>query len=173
MPVNLELKACIPERSPAFTRAQACGAEFRGALLQTDTYFQVASGRLKLREQQQGAAELIHYARSEESSERWSDYQRIPVGDPVGLKSVLSTALGVFAVVKKERQLFLYKGARIHIDNVELLGSFLEFEVPHEGTEDPEVLMRELREIFSVDERAVEKRSYSDLILVKSSLRDA
>jgi len=169
MPVNLELKARILENSQTRQRAEECGAEFHGILSQTDTYFHVSSGRLKLREQRKGAAELIYYTRPEHTTERLSNYQKAPIGDLVGLKSMLTAALGVLVVVKKERQVFVYKGARIHLDQVESLGVFLEFEVPCDGSEDPQLLMRELRRIFSVDESSVEKRSYSDLILEKSS----
>jgi predicted adenylyl cyclase CyaB len=170
MPVNLELKARILEGLHVHRRAEECGAELRGTLYQTDTYFHVSSGRLKLREQQQGAAELIHYTRPEQTTERLSDYHKVSLGDPVGLKSLLTAALGVLVVVKKERQVFAYKGARIHLDQVESLGVFLEFEVPCDGNENPQLLMNELRRIFLVEESSVEKRSYSDLILEKSSL---
>jgi predicted adenylyl cyclase CyaB len=169
MPRNLELKARVPSGPAAIARARECGAEFSDTLLQIDTYFHVTSGRLKMREQYARAAELIHYFREENSTERWSDYQRIPIADPSALKSALRGALGILAIVEKERLLFMYKGARIHIDEVKSLGAFLEFEVPANGSELPEALMRELRMIFGVVEQDVEKGSYSDLILVKSS----
>ena len=43
---------------------------------------------------------------------------------------MLGNALGVLAVVKKRRTLLVLDGTRIHIDNVEQLGAFLEIEVP-------------------------------------------
>jgi adenylate cyclase class IV len=49
--------------------------------------------------------------------------------DPNELKRLLSAALGVLAVVRKVRSLFLIDITRIHLDQVEQLGSFLEIEV--------------------------------------------
>lgn len=169
MPRNLELKARIPQCSGAVARARDCGARCSGTLLQTDTYFSIPEGRLKLREFHGIGAELISYIRDEQTSERWSDYRKAPITDPTAMKSALGGALGVLVIVEKERQLFIYRGARIHIDDVRELGSFLEFEVPSDGRLPPEELMRELREIFSVADIDVEKGSYSDMILVKSS----
>jgi adenylate cyclase class IV len=173
MPRNLELKAHIRNASLAVAHARECGAHFSGTLLQTDTYFSMPEGRLKLREFRGAGAELISYVRDEQTNERWSEYRKVPIADPGGMKSALAGALGVLVVVEKERQLFMYKGARIHIDTVGELGAFLEFEVPADGSVPPEGLMRELRENFSVTDVDVEKGSYSDLILAKSSRRGA
>ena len=114
-------------------------------------------------------AELVQYERGEASSERWSRYVKVGVPDPEAIGRALTDALGVLTVVRKERKLFMYKGARIHLDQVEGLGSFIEFEVPSDGQENPAVLMKELRRIFRVDEKAIEKGSYSDILFAKSS----
>lgn len=169
MPVNLELKARVQSRSGAESQARAAGARECGILRQTDTYFNVPKGRLKMREISGTGAELIQYERNEDSNERWSTYRTIPVADPEPLKQTLTEALGIRVVVRKERTLFLHRGARIHVDDVEGIGSFVEFEVPSPGSEDPKALMRELRKIFDINEELVEKGSYSDLILAKSS----
>jgi predicted adenylyl cyclase CyaB len=169
MPVNLELKARIRSCAEARGRAESGGAQFQGILRQVDTYFHVRNGRLKLREHAQGSAELIYYERAEDSPERWSDYMTIPVADPGDLKAALSAALGVLAEVRKERTLFLYRGARIHLDRVEGLGEFIEFEVPVGEAPETAEVMRELRGIFGVADEAVEKHSYSDIILSGSS----
>ncbi len=170
MPTNLELKAHLPSTSTAKTRALEAGAEECGILLQTDTYFHVSNGRLKLRETSGVGAELIQYDRAEDASERWSNYRKIAVSEPELLKRALTETLGVLVVVRKSRALFLYSGARIHLDQVEGLGPFLEFEVPSPGSTDPQALMRELRAIFDVRNELVEKGSYSDLLLAKAVL---
>lgn len=170
MPTNLELKAHLPSKTAAEIQAREAGAEERGVLLQTDTYFRVPNGRLKLREISGVGAELIQYDRAEDSSERWSRYSAIPVSNSDALKQALADSLGVLVVVRKNRKLFVYRGARIHLDEVEGLGCFVEFEVPSPGEEDPLDLMATLRATFSVRDEQVERGSYSDLLLARTPL---
>lgn len=172
MPVNLELKARIASLEAAEARARASGLQFRVILPQVDTYFRVADGRLKLREQKGGPSELIYYERSEDTSERLSTYHTEPVADPARLVQLLSRALGILAVVAKERHLYFYRGARVHLDEVRGLGLFVEFEVPADaqGTEE---IMKELRQLFGIGEADVIKNSYSDMIIGESFSREA
>lgn len=126
---NIEFKTRLEDPKAALARARALGAELWGDLRQTDTYFNVPSGRLKLRETAGLQAELIAYARDEDAGVRTSDYQIARTPDPAPLLDVLTRALGVIAVVRKRRTLVTLDSDRIHIDNVEQLGSFLEIEV--------------------------------------------
>ena len=43
---------------------------------------------------------------------------------------MLTGALGVLATVRKRRTLLVLDGTRLHLDNVEALGAFMEIEVP-------------------------------------------
>ena len=104
------------------------GARPAGLLVQRDTYFHVPRGRLKLREIEGAAAELIQYARPDEPAARASDYVIAPVPHPAPLREALARALGVRAVVAKRRALYLWRHTRIHLDDVESLGAFLELE---------------------------------------------
>jgi predicted adenylyl cyclase CyaB len=167
MPRNLELKASLPSAKDGHAYARAIGAESGGVMKQVDTYFTIAQGRLKLRELEDGPAELIFYRRDESNPERWSDYQKESVGDGKGIKRILTDALGIRVEVRKERYLYIYHGARVHIDEVEGLGTFLEFEVPIGGAEDPEKLTASLRASFHVQVADIIKASYSDLICAK------
>jgi predicted adenylyl cyclase CyaB len=127
---NLEFKARLENTDSMLAVARALGAELWGDLRQTDTYFNVPTGRLKLRETAGYQAELIYYERTEESERRESDYFVTPVPDAASALEVLGRALGVRAVVRKRRTLVLLDTTRIHFDNVEGLGHFLEIEVP-------------------------------------------
>jgi adenylate cyclase class IV len=134
---NLELKVRLADPKAKHARALALGAELWGDLRQTDTYYAVPNGRLKLRETAGLQAELIYYDRDESSPARLSDYETAHSGDGAALRDLLTRALGVLAVVKKRRTLLLIDTTRIHLDNVESLGEFLEIEVPvKEGEED-------------------------------------
>ncbi len=167
---NLELKARVPSIELSLERARGSGAEYAGMLIQVDTYFNVSQGRLKLREAEGGLAELIFYERSEVESERWSNYQKTAVADPDSLKLLLKDALGLRAVVRKQRHLFLLPGARIHIDEVEDLGSFLEFEIAEAGPGECRRRMKSLRQVFEIQEESVIRSSYVDLLLEKKIL---
>ena len=65
---NVELKAVDPDPARTLERALAAGASDEGVIVQRDTYFRVASGRLKLREEEPGEAHLISYARPDDAS---------------------------------------------------------------------------------------------------------
>jgi adenylate cyclase class IV len=163
---NLEFKVRIDDPKALTARAREIGFDLWGDLRQTDTYFDVPRGRLKLRETAGFPAELIFYQREEEGDLRPSDYETAaqPSGD--ALKSMLTAALGVRAVVRKRRTLLLLDTTRMHLDNVDDLGWFLEFEVPVKAEDEAaaaerlEMLLRELRFTWEDGIRA----SYLDLI---------
>lgn len=70
-------------------------------------------------------------------------------------------------VVGKARRLFVHEGVRIHLDRVDELGDFIEFEgVAAEG-DDPRRfadLLDSLREAFGIHEEDLLRESYSDLL---------
>src|SRR5919107_4899314 len=125
---NVELKARDREPARSLERALALGAEDRGELRQRDTYFAAPRGRLKLREQEPGGPELIAYERPDRAGARESRYRLAPVADGAALREALGAALGTTAVVAKRRRLLLWEDVRIHLDEVEGLGAFVELE---------------------------------------------
>ena len=132
---NLEYKARIEAPSLYEARALALGAKATADLRQADTYFTTPNGRLKLREIDGEPGELIAYQRDEQATDRASDYEVFRTREAGALRDLLATALGVLATVRKRRNLLVLDGARIHLDNVEGLGTFLELEVPVHGDE--------------------------------------
>jgi homotetrameric cytidine deaminase len=165
---NLELKARDPDPAGSLERALALGAEDRGELAQRDTYFARARGRLKLREQTPGDAELIQYRRPDEEGPRTSEFRLVPVGEADALREVLNAALGTLVTVAKRRRLLLWEGVRIHLDEVEGLGSFIELESVNG---DPAKLERLRAELALGDPLP---GSYADLLLdTRDALLDA
>src|SRR5919202_297558 len=116
---TVELKARDRDPGRSLERCMALGAEDRGELRQRDTYFAARRGRLKLREQEPGGAELIGYERADAAQARESRYRIAPVAEPEALRDALDAALGTTVVVDKRRRLFLWEGVRIHLDRVE------------------------------------------------------
>ena len=172
---NLEIKARDPDPALSLSRALALGAEDRGEITQRDTYFGRTAGRLKLREQSPGDAELIEYRRPDEAGPRASDYRLVPVSDPDALREALDAALGTLVVVEKRRRLLLWEGVRIHLDEVEGLGSFLELEATdadrdrsgpgRPGPSRTAAKVDRLRADLDVPDERLIAGSYSDLLL--------
>src|SRR5579875_3842216 len=126
--VNLELKARDLDPETTLARCLALGAQDRGLLAQRDTYFAGTRGRLKLREHGGAGGELIHYLRSDAAEPEPSTYVLAPVPETEPLREALDGALGTRIVVAKRRRLLLWENVRIHLDEVEGLGRFIEFE---------------------------------------------
>jgi len=165
MPLNLELKARVESLGRIREIAQRAGAEERVTVRQTDTYFKVNRGRLKLREIDGREAELISYERGEEEQARWSRYEKTPAAEPWRLRTMLCAAIGELVTVRKTRELLLLEGNRIHLDTVEGLGTFIEFEIPAEEEEPARIHMDRLRSLFGISPSDVLLHSYSDMLL--------
>jgi adenylate cyclase len=166
MPKNLEIKARIQSIERSISVARSLGASNEGELHQTDTYFEVDNGRLKLREINQTQAELIYYHRIENETQRLSNFEIYPCRDPQRLKELLKQSIGIKAVVAKKRILYIYESTRIHIDNVEHLGAFIEFEAPVIDSED--IARRTIDFLagkFEIHPKDYVIQSYIDLVL--------
>jgi homotetrameric cytidine deaminase len=165
---NVEVKATDPDPGRSLSVCLELGAEDRGVLVQRDTYFRVAEGRLKLREETPGGAALIQYQRPDRAAARESRYRIAPVEDGPALREALDAALGTLVVVDKERRLLLWKGVRIHLDTVKGLGSFVELEgvAPAESDLSAErENVAQLSEALGLDEGRILAGSYSDQVL--------
>jgi homotetrameric cytidine deaminase len=169
---NVELKARDPNPARSLERALALGAEDKGEIQQRDTYFEGARGRLKLREQQSGGSplwdELIEYSRPDSTDARTSTYRRVPVADAAAVIEALDSAYGTLVTVEKRRRVLLWDGVRIHLDEVEGLGSYIEFEaVAEEGSDlaAERDKVERLRDEIGVEDANLVAGSYSDLLL--------
>jgi adenylate cyclase class 2 len=125
--LNIEIKARCDQ--PFFIREYLKNnrAEFKGTDQQTDTYFNVVNGRLKLRE---GNIEnnLIYYERNNEPGARESNFRLIHVPDAKRLKEALKRSLGIKIIVEKKREIYFIGNVKFHLDEVIGLGSFAEIE---------------------------------------------
>ena len=134
---NLEAKFRLSDHATARAAAIAIGYRPEAVLNQRDTFFVVATGKLKLREEDQRSY-MIGYGRGERDGLQLSEYQMVPVPDPAAMRQLLAGTLGVLAEVRKRRTLLLCRNVRLHLDEVEGLGLLGEIEavVPDGG--DPE-----------------------------------
>ncbi len=140
------------------------GADFVEDLKQSDTYFFVQRGRLKLRENDNGNLELIFYERDESSPAGMLSNYEIFRHPDLQLKELLIKALGVKTIVEKERRLLKFENARIHLDSVKSLGDFLEFEIVSEGDNPHDAILLDiLKRLASPFVLSEVNQSYSDL----------
>lgn len=135
---NIELKYRCADLAEVRRRARELGATDAGVLQQHDVFFDAPLGRLKLRDFGDGRAELISYRRADTPDPRGSDFLVYPVADPAALRATLAHALRSGGAVRKRRHLFLYRHTRIHLDEVEALGEFVELETVMAGQSEHE-----------------------------------
>lgn len=133
---NLELKAKYSHLRRAHALAGTLGAQRHWTKRQIDSYFSVPNGKLKLRQVENEQGELIAYLRPSERNARVSDYTIYNTADPVALKKTLLHVLPPAIDVVKERTLYTWKNVRIHLDQVEHLGCFVEFEAVMQSSRD-------------------------------------
>jgi homotetrameric cytidine deaminase len=167
--VNVELKAVDRDPEATLARCLALGAKDAGGLEQRDTYFMARRGRLKLRiEEGALGGELIAYRREDATEAVTSDYVLAAVAAPEDLAEALEAALGAVVVVSKRRRLFLWEGVRIHLDEVDNLGSFVEFEAVLPGAGDlptAQAKVTRLRAELGIADDALVSVGYADLLL--------
>jgi len=126
---NVEIKARIESVEALLPVALGIAGGTPETIVQDDSFFPCARGRLKLRDFGDGRGELIQYERPDASGPKTSTYVRSPTASPGTLRDALERALGTLGRVRKRRWLLLAGRTRIHLDRVEGLGDFLELEV--------------------------------------------
>jgi adenylate cyclase class 2 len=170
---NIELKARLRDRANALSICEAIGATFWNHIHQVDTYFKVPDGRLKLREADPGGCELVYYRRPNIAGPKGCDYTIEPA-EP-SIKHLLVEALEQLAVVDKIRTLYLWSNVRIHLDLVQGLGDFIEFEAVLDATHndaDGHTKLEMLTIAFGLKPDDHETWSYLDLVLAPSVQQD-
>lgn len=168
MHLNIEIKARCTNPDSIRNYLKNNEADFKGTDHQTDTYFNVPGGRLKLR---QGNIEntLIHYTRENQAGPKASEVSLYKVDNGDVLRNVLLKALGEKVTVEKRREIYFIENVKFHIDEVPGLGSFVEIEaIDTDGTigknrlqEQCEFFMKK----FSIAEADLITDSYSDMLM--------
>lgn len=160
---NLELKVKINSLDAIIEKMNHPDIKETSLLDQKDIYYKVNEGILKLRIEN-GNNTLIFYKRNENEKERWSNYSLIKM-DGDSIPEFLANFFEEIITVKKLRKLFMYKNTRIHLDEVALLGYFLELEaVVTENEEKSKNEFEEIIKILDLDITQEIKCSYKDLL---------
>jgi len=161
----IELKARAEDLQKIRRKLINMGAKHVGTYHQIDTYFEVPTGRLKLRETSgKKEAELIYYEREDKPEPKRSNVYIIKIPNSMNLKNILKKILKATIKVDKIREIYQYKGTQIHLDEVKGLGTFIEFERRiHDLNKDQEAVNNLKKELNITDDH-LESLSYSDLL---------
>ena len=164
---NIEIKARVNNLESVRAKAErlATGGPFSTA--QEDTFFRVVIGRLKLRIVPPAKSELIYYFRPNTTDPAQSRYFRLSVPRPKLVKKICSGVFGIKGVVRKQRTIYLVGDTRIHLDEVEGLGSFVEIEVvlpDGDGAVSGVATVEKMMQALSIDAADLIPTAYIDLL---------
>lgn len=169
--LNIEFKAATNRLAELETLLLQQNPLFIGEDHQVDTYFNVSTGRLKLREGNIENA-LIHYEREDFAGTK-SSYVLLYQHQPdKTLKEILIKTLGIKAVVDKRRKIYFINNVKFHFDTVEGLGTFVEVEAIDKGgsigKEKLQAQCDEYAALFGIAAEHYCSVSYSDMVLLKA-----
>jgi predicted adenylyl cyclase CyaB len=167
MPSNIEIKAHARNFAWIRSRAQELSDTPVEVIEQEDTFFNIGRGRLKLRFLAPDSGQLIYYERANREGPKRSDYHIALTSDPENLKRVLELSYGIRGSVKKTRFLYIVGQTRVHLDEVEGLGQFMELEVVmREGQSDAEgqAVAEDLMTSLGVERSDWLEGAYMDMI---------
>ena len=168
MPANIEIKARVRDFATLRQRAEALSDTPVQVIPQEDTFFNAPHGRLKLRQLAPQQGQLVYYERIDSAGPKRSDYLLAWTADPAALKAALTAALGVRGVVRKTRCLYLVGQTRVHLDEVDGLGQFMELEVvlrPGQTDAEGQTVADELMEKLGVSRSDLLEGAYMDLVV--------
>ncbi|TVQ53537.1 MAG: CYTH domain-containing protein [Phycisphaerales bacterium] len=162
---NIEFKAELRDLPAARQQCQTLGAVEAGRFEQVDTYFRLTDGRLKRRESTGEPTQWIFYHRPDRARPRMSNFSIL--SDEEARRRWGTHSLTEWLRVTKTRELWMLDSVRIHLDLVNRLGTFIEFEAPVSKTRSVERCHEEiavLRKTFMPILGEPVSASYSDLM---------
>ncbi len=165
---NIEIKARARDFKEQAYIAESLGYGLPEIIIQEDTFFNVPTGRLKLRVFEDGTGELIQYERNDSRGPSESNYLISPTNSPESLREALTNAVGARAVVRKKRMVYLCGQTRIHFDQVEGLGEYIELEVVLEEKQpfaEGVAIAEELMGKLGIEDPDLVDKAYVDLLL--------
>jgi predicted adenylyl cyclase CyaB len=168
--LNFEFKARTNKPEESEKKLLCLNPKFIGEDNQTDTYFNVQNGRLKLREGNIENA-LIYYERENTSNAKQSDVLLYKHEPDNTLKQILTKSLGIKVIVNKKRKIYFIDNVKFHFDTIKELGTFIEVEaisINEEFTvEQLKAQCNTYAGLFNIQPEDYISFSYSDLLLEK------
>jgi len=169
---NYEFKARVDDLREYENKLLTLNPEFIGTDHQTDTYFNVKHGRLKLREGNIENA-LIDYDRDDIAGSKRSDVILYRHAPDASLKEILVRQFSIRVIVSKIRRIYFIGNVKFHFDTVEGLGTFIEAEAidarDEFTTEQLKAQCDRYLHFFGLAKEQLVDRSYSDLLESKNT----
>lgn len=166
---NVDFKCELRDPGLARLALRKFGAILAATLAHQDTYFRVPDGRLMRREAEGEPVEYVLYRRIDRPVPTVSSFtilsenearQRLGASDPP-----------VWVEVRKRREIWLLADARVHLDQVEGLGWFIEIDVlvtKRRSERDCRELIGKIREALGPCLGGLIATSYADMIATES-----
>jgi adenylate cyclase class IV len=178
---NYEFKAELRDPSLARAICKKINAPLSVRLRQTDTYYNISRGRLKKRESialdravgSPEPVEYIFYERPTRVAPKVSEFQLYSQAEL--MERYGQSPLPIWLVVEKTRELYMWNGVRLHIDEVIGLGWYFEFEILVSGDEAEGLVEKQaeqLRATFAPVLGEPIAGSYSDLLAQVMQIAD-
>jgi adenylate cyclase class 2 len=162
----VELKARYEDLGKA--RALLSGAERVGTFRQVDTYFSLGERRLKLRSVEgRKEGQLVYYERPDRGGVKDSLVLLAELADAAAVLEIMRRTFPVQAEVRKAREIYRLQGVQVHLDTVEGLGKFIEFEKVVSGEAEEKAGREQLESLtryFQIAPEDLMASSYSDLL---------
>lgn len=168
---NVEIKARIDDFSQLYAKIALLADGLPEIIDQDDTFFLCPNGRLKLRTFSASRGELIFYQRPDHAGPKTSFYTLTETQDPDSLRETLKLAYGEVGRVIKQRTLFMIGQTRLHLDRVQGLGDYIEFEVVLDDTQTQQQgidIAEDLLERLEINRQELVDRAYVDLLNEKT-----
>src|SRR3989338_493797 len=168
--IDIEIKAKC--RNNIFIKKIFAGKKAKkiGKFKMRDIYFNVKYGRLKARI---GDIKdiLIQYRREDIKMPKRSDFLVSIIDRNSNIIPSLIKSLGIKAIVRKEREIYILGNTRFHLDKIQGLGNFIEIEARGEKEKEIKRLREQIKEyikLLRIDKKTLVANSSSDLVLAKN-----
>ena len=164
---NVEIKARAPQPGRLLDAVLEIADRGPTVFAQDDTFFACPNGRLKLRMFSSTEGQLIFYRRDDRAGPKLSEYVMATTAEPDALRGTLTLAYGAVGRVRKTRTLCFVGATRIHLDDVDDLGHFVELEVvlaPEQTVDEGQAIAEDLMRRLAIEPRHLVHRAYVDLL---------
>jgi len=166
--LNIEFKARTNNIEALEEKLLSLNPQFIGEDHQKDTYYNVKTGRLKLREGNIENA-LIWYQREDVKGAKQSDILLYKHPPDDALKNILNKVHGVKIILDKIRKIYFVENVKFHFDRLEGLGTFVEVEAIDSNGEIGIEKLKEQCDFYinflEIKTEDFMKKSYSDMMM--------
>lgn len=162
--INIQIKSKFDNHDKIRNLLKEKEAEYLGIDFQSDTYFNVRSGTLKLRE---GNLENKLMYEDDENDEK-NDILLYKTQKNSSLKKILEKTYGIFEIIEKHREIYKIGNVKFYIDFTSQIGHTIGIEaIGKDGSHTKEQLLEQCEyyiNLFGFKQWKFVQNSYSDMV---------